>query len=101
MEESKDCPICMEPLNNGAVNGNYTIQQCSHVYHTECIMYWYQQNTSCPLCRVNTGIYGVSDDYRVFRGRVKFLRNYARRKNAPKELKKMKQRSKLQIFYDF
>ena len=31
------CPICHEQLHNDAPNGIYTVTNCGHQYHTECI----------------------------------------------------------------
>ena len=47
-EDRSKCAICLEPLSQGE---SHTIE-CSHVYHTKCILHWFRSgNSSCPLCR--------------------------------------------------
>jgi hypothetical protein len=45
------CSICQDNLDEKAV-----FLDCSHMFHHECIMNWYNQNNQtknkcCPLCR--------------------------------------------------
>lgn len=40
------CPICNDPFRS-PVN----CIQCGHTFCEECIQQWYQQQTSCPVCR--------------------------------------------------
>ncbi len=88
---SEVCPICHEQLHNGALNGVYTIPECKHKYHTECMMFWFQtqgNRTSCPMCR---GPGGIDYDIRHYerKGKARYLRRYSLRKDAPEDLKKL------------
>ncbi|KAJ6307916.1 hypothetical protein OIU76_017658 [Salix suchowensis] len=44
----EQCPICFEILD-----GEQQALQlpCSHLYHSHCILKWFGNNSSCPLCR--------------------------------------------------
>ena len=89
--ENQDiCAICHEEFSGDL----YTLPECSHVFHTNCIMTWFRMNKStCPLCN-NCGVNSLKDMEKVSWGRrnnafiqYKRLRAFSRRKNAPKELK--------------
>ena len=49
-EQVQECPICMEPIEDGC---NKTVTQCGHLFHSSCIF----QNMAahngfgCPYCR--------------------------------------------------
>lgn len=93
MNHSENCPICQTSLNNTSQNGVYTMPNCEHKFHTDCIICWYQTqgtDTTCPMCRAPGGIvnYGTLP-YFNRRGKIKYLKQYSRRKAAPEELKKM------------
>ena len=89
--ENQDiCAICHEEFSGDL----YTLPECSHIFHTNCIMTWFRMNKStCPLCN-NCGVNSVKDMEKISWGRrnnafiqYKRLRAFSRRKNAPKELK--------------
>lgn len=48
--ETDECFICLE---NSKEKSNLKILPCSHVYHPECILKWFQKNkdTQCPVCK--------------------------------------------------
>ena len=55
-----NCPICFDNININNYNSrklNITFLNCKHVYHTDCIQKWINQqiissnNCSCPICR--------------------------------------------------
>lgn len=56
-----ECPICMEPIENGS---NKTVTQCGHAFHSSCIF----QNMAahngfgCPYCRTTLAEEIESDD---------------------------------------
>lgn len=41
-----DCPICLDELNT-----DYTILDCGHKFHTNCLKESFAVNKSCPYCR--------------------------------------------------
>ena len=96
------CSICHESMDDDL----YTLPECSHIFHTNCIMTWWRtgQNT-CPLCN-NAGVNAsalsevggfVGDWSTIWFQRMenyKKLRLYSRKKNAPASLKKMIQKIK-------
>jgi hypothetical protein len=44
----EQCPICFEILDDE----QEALQlPCSHLYHFHCILTWFRNNSSCPLCR--------------------------------------------------
>ena len=83
---NEKCGICQELLSN---KQSYKLSPCNHEFHTECIVQWFRlDNNSCPYCRDDgyipyESIYNSSKNWKIT-----FLRNYSRRKNAPKILKK-------------
>ena len=88
------CAICHEDLNNEI----YTLPECNHTFHTNCIMTWFRAPTGsnrCPLCN-NTGINKLKDlDNLHWSERIRAEENYKkvracyRKKECPKNIKKM------------
>jgi hypothetical protein len=86
---STDCCICLQSLSNNT--DTYTIPECNHTFHTNCIIPWFRtSNPNCPYCRstMDNEPRGFFDPY-TREGRYKMIRNIARKKNAPVHLKKM------------
>mmetsp|Transcript_104799 Transcript_104799/g.185082 ORF Transcript_104799/g.185082 Transcript_104799/m.185082 type:complete len:615 (+) Transcript_104799:62-1906(+) len=44
------CPICIEPVSDGAVR-----TPCGHFFHEECLATWCIAHLDCPLCRQTVG----------------------------------------------
>ena len=88
------CAICHESLNDEL----YTLPECNHTFHTNCIMTWFRAptgNNKCPLCN-NSGINKLKDlDNLHWSERQRAEENYkrvrasSRRKDCPKHIKKM------------
>ena len=88
------CAICRESLNDEL----YTLPECNHTFHTNCIMTWFRAptgNNKCPLCN-NSGINKLKDlDNLHWSERQRAEENYkrvrasSRRKDCPKHIKKM------------
>jgi len=81
------CVICIDGLEK---EPQYTLPDCSHVFHQNCIMHWFRQgNSKCPLCN-SLGIGGVCSNFprRRWLERYRTLRQLSRRKAAPDLLKK-------------
>jgi hypothetical protein len=88
------CAICHEDLSNNL----YSLPECDHTYHVNCIMHWFRTNhNTCPLCQ-NQGI-NYQQAYNLqntlgYSDRIlwkDYYRNaccYARKKNADKEIVK-------------
>jgi hypothetical protein len=98
---NESCSICYESIDS---KQSYTLP-CNHAFHTDCIIEWFRTgNPSCPYCR-NTNNNQDSDIICISaksKWKVKFLRNYSRRKNAPiilikhvKQLRKEEQNLKI------
>jgi hypothetical protein len=43
-----DCSICMEVIHFG--KGDLTTS-CRHHFHEECMLKWFIQDSTCPVCR--------------------------------------------------
>ena len=88
------CSICHEEMNNEL----YTLPECNHTFHTNCIMTWFRSptgNNKCPLCN-NCGINKLKDlDNLHWSARQRAEANYkrvrasSRRKDCPKSTLKM------------
>ena len=90
--EDNMCMICLEPITT---EPQYSLPECKHTFHQNCIMHWFRQgNSKCPLCN-NVGV-GYNSSSAVLHGtpwmlamaRFKMVRQYSRRKSAPPRLKK-------------
>ena len=93
-EDMDKCIICLESLNNET---NYSLPECSHTYHQNCIMHWFRNGSNkCPLCN-NLGVNDLSSSGSVnnsgcrwwdHKYRYTKIRQFSRKKDAPKKLKK-------------
>ncbi len=43
-----ECVICLDMIN---LNDNVYITECGHRYHLNCIIPWFKEQLTCPLCR--------------------------------------------------
>ena len=50
MDESEDCVICCEEMTSHST----TTLNCRHTFHTECIRKWFNEQNTCPTCRVHS-----------------------------------------------
>tara|TARA_B110000285_G_C14945244_1_gene524000 strand:+ start:96 stop:620 length:525 start_codon:yes stop_codon:yes gene_type:complete len=90
------CAICHEVLGNNL----YNLPECSHNYHTNCIMTWFRAgHNTCPLCNnkginatnkeANDHINNVSWEQRQsYLSLYKEISRNSKRKNAPVKMKK-------------
>ena len=46
--QNEECSICLD-IDNA---NSWTILQCSHKFHNQCISTWLQINQTCPICRI-------------------------------------------------
>lgn len=94
MENNNEiCSICHENLNDEL----YTLPECNHIFHTNCIITWFRTSASinkCPLCN-ESGINTIKDvensrwfDRKLAMENYHKMRIFSRKENAPKELKK-------------
>ena len=92
MEDCDNCAICREKLDNNI----YTVPECSHKFHTNCIMTWFRTGyDSCPLCQ-DHGINSLDDMYRktywcsrkIAFSNYKKIRSRSRNKNFNSSIKK-------------
>lgn len=84
-EANKNCSICLDDLTKGSV---FKLKECGHEFHTECIINWFRSSSSCPTCRGEQ-----SQEYQkigfTIKERLPIIKKIAKRKNAPKDLKKL------------
>lgn len=85
------CVICRDNLNTDSV---FKLPECNHSFHTSCIISWFRRNhNTCPCCNHTgdeTDEYGDVIRYRpIHSEKVKLLRQFARRNDAPKLLKQI------------
>ena len=75
--EEDCCVICLNNFNTE--EPTYTIEECKHKFHTNCLLQWFRtNNNSCPTCR------NINNNPTYFERKHKFklISNYSRRKNA-------------------
>lgn len=115
MSQLDICAICHEDLTCEL----YTLPECNHTFHTNCIMTWFRAPTGsnkCPLCN-NSGVNKLSDlDNLHWSERQRAAENYkrvrasSRRKDCPKHIKNMigklkkienQQKERIKNFKDF
>lgn len=48
VEGESECSICLEKFGEG---GEGLVLPCSHVYHKDCIIRWFERTHFCPFCR--------------------------------------------------
>ena len=80
------CPICTEAMT---AEGGRHVLPCGHAFHTDCVVEWFRHGAStCPVCRDGTRRLTGADR----ETRSKMLQRRARRKDAPRELRALKDR---------
>jgi hypothetical protein len=47
--EFESCSICIENFNSNSIVRK--INNCSHIFHVDCIDTWFETNITCPVCR--------------------------------------------------
>jgi hypothetical protein len=47
---SNTCAVCLEGV--GARKHDAKKLKCRHVFHTKCIMKWFETSIECPTCRM-------------------------------------------------
>ncbi|XP_044592919.1 uncharacterized protein LOC123270839 [Cotesia glomerata] len=47
-----ECIICTEAIIKFGKVPSYTLR-CKHTFHKKCIKNWFNQNQSCPICRIH------------------------------------------------
>lgn len=106
MSSHELCAICHENIDlpNSSI---YKLPECNHCYHTNCIMTWFRTGkNTCPLCNnhgvnqnntatsnnhiMSSSLSGYTWDYKkkLLEHDYKIMRRFARKKEAPQELKK-------------
>jgi hypothetical protein len=48
------CPICLEDfICTGPIKGRMrvTIRHCKHTFHSGCLYKWFEEHSTCPMCR--------------------------------------------------
>ena len=87
------CPICYDLLNSQDI---YTIPDCNHTFHTNCIVHWFRNGYShCPLCNhsglgttkyTNTSITPFHNLVKHNKTKFKLINKYAEQNKGPKWL---------------
>jgi len=96
MEDNDICAICHDVLGNDI----YNLPECTHNYHTNCIMTWFRMgHNKCPLCN-NEGVNGTIEEANNHINNVSFterrcyislykeISKNSRRKDTPVKIKK-------------
>ena len=75
-----------------AEDGDRHVLSCGHAFHTGCIVEWFRRGgaSTCPMCRDASDTSHMTRMDRI--ARSKLLQRRARRKDAPRELRTLKDR---------
>ena len=46
--ELPSCCICLDDINLGVET---ILLPCGHIFHCDCILKWFKENNTCPMCR--------------------------------------------------
>ena len=46
--KENECPVCLDKID---IEKNYTITDCGHRFHTNCLLKSLENNNKCPICR--------------------------------------------------
>lgn len=49
LHNPQQCAICHSPIENDTIIRK--INSCNHIFHPHCVDRWFENNSSCPLCR--------------------------------------------------
>ena len=71
--ESEGCPICFDDKNE------MTTLPCGHVFCLDCMLTWFDQTISCPLCRSDPVAMQKYNEYKK-RYKPRYLRTGRRHK---------------------
>lgn len=54
-DDDRECPVCLTEF--GPEDNLRLLPTCKHVFHQECIDAWFDEHSTCPLCRASlTGV---------------------------------------------
>lgn len=48
LANNSHCPVCLDQFHVGTEAREF---QCSHIYHSNCIIPWLANHMTCPVCR--------------------------------------------------
>ena len=90
------CAICLDNLENEQI---YSLPECGHKFHTNCMFHWLRAgHCKCPFCGncgEQSNVSNNSESGWIFsKDKYIILRRYSRRKDAPLQLKKQIQKLK-------
>jgi hypothetical protein len=58
------CSICMTEFEQTEI---IKLTKCKHIFHSECLNEWVDENHSCPVCREILGKYNIKDGERIIK----------------------------------
>jgi hypothetical protein len=89
------CPICYDVLEK---EDQYTIPDCLHTFHTNCIVHWFRNGyTHCPLCNhsglgttkyVNQSFMHAHSSIKHNKTKFKLIKEHVKKNNGPDWLQK-------------
>ena len=49
--ENRECPICFGALESHDCKGIATQLKCNHIFGKDCLLAWFEDHSTCPICR--------------------------------------------------
>lgn len=79
------CNICHENLNSEQC---YSLPECKHTYHTDCIIQWFRYgNSNCPYCNSKHSLEDDWIDKETQNNKIKIIKKFSKKSECPKILK--------------
>ncbi|ELU02315.1 hypothetical protein CAPTEDRAFT_179695 [Capitella teleta] len=50
--QAETCPVCLDDFSP---KDKLAVCECTHIFHTKCLILWLNQSPTCPLCKSNLG----------------------------------------------
>lgn len=89
LEDIDHCLICHDDISS---ESNYTLPECNHKYHVNCIIQWFRLgNSNCPYCNSSPNIKSNSYDFYSMRQQTQFkysiIKNFSKKSSEYPVLK--------------
>ena len=85
--DATTCAICLDDFDASTEEQDlrpYTLE-CRHSFHTKCVMDWFRQGNTCPMCKAEPNHTGMNRLERI--RTLRQISDLCRRKDCPANVK--------------